>query len=184
MEGLHCATGNLFATMDGDGQNNPADLPLLLNEIKTTDVDMVVGWREDRQDHWSRRFVSYYGNKFRNLLTREVIRDTGCSLKVFHWRCVQNAPVFGGMHRYLPTIARMNGYGRIREVAVTHRNRKFGRSKYGLPKRILATIADSAGFLWIRRRMDLRAPSVAKATIDRRTLRRPLRITRASFSNE
>jgi len=131
--GFAAAHGRLVVTLDGDLQNDPADIPRLLP--MADEVDVVCGWRKDRQDDWLTRHVpSVVANWLIGLATGLPLHDNGCSLKVFRAEVVRPVRLEPGMHRYLPAIARQFGGGRVREVVVHHRARQFGRSKYGLSR--------------------------------------------------
>ncbi len=150
--GFQHARGSIVATLDGDGQNDPADIPRLLERLERGDVDMVNGVREKRRDSFVRKLSSRIGNGFRNWLTRESVSDVGCSLRVFRKWCVEGIPVFKGMHRFLPTLARMRG-ARIAELPVNHRPRGAGRTKYGIANRLWVGIADTFAVRWMQRRL-------------------------------
>ena len=131
--GFEAARGRLVVTLDGDLQNDPADIPRLLP--MADEVDIVCGWRKDRQDDWLTRHVpSVAANWLIGLATGLRLHDNGCSLKVFRAEAVKPLRLEPGMHRYLPAIARQAAAGRVREVVVHHRARQFGRSKYGLSR--------------------------------------------------
>lgn len=137
--GFAHARGRLIATMDGDLQNDPADIPKLLALASAFDV--VVGWRRPRKDPWlTRRVPSMVANWLIGLVSGVRLHDNGCSLKVFRADMVKQLNLRPGMHRYLPALASQLG-GRVTEVVVTHRARRFGRSKYGL-SRIFRVVAD------------------------------------------
>lgn len=150
LAGLYAARGQVLATMDGDLQNDPADLPGLFAKIAGCDV--VCGYRANRRDTWSRRIASRIANRIRNWVTRDGIRDTGCSLKVFRQACLHDLPPLRGMHRFMPAYFRLHGR-RIEEVAVNHRARRHGASKYTNLRRLPTTVLDLAGFWWYRRRL-------------------------------
>jgi dolichol-phosphate mannosyltransferase len=147
--GLRLASGDVLVTIDGDLQNNPADLPRMLDELK--DADAVCGYRAKRKDTWARRVGSRIANRVRNWATHDGIRDTGCSLKVFRKICVQDLPEVEGVHRFMPAYFKLNGRT-IKEVAVDHRPRTMGNSKYTNMKRLPRTIFDLFGFVWYRKR--------------------------------
>lgn len=147
--GLQNAAGDVLVTMDGDRQNNPADIPKLLEALK--DSDVVCGYRANRRDTWSRRVGSRLANRVRNWFTHDGVRDTGCSLKVFKRICVGDLPPLRGVHRFMPAYFKLNG--RImKEMPVDHRARTLGQSKYTNLKRLPATVFDLIGFIWYRRR--------------------------------
>lgn len=149
LTGLRQAKGDVLVTMDGDRQNNPADIPRLIETLQ--DCDVVCGYRAERKDSWGRRVGSKLANRVRNWCTGDGIRDTGCSLKAFRRECVGDLPPVNGVHRFMPAYFRLNGR-RIREVAVDHRARTAGKSKYTNLKRLPGTIFDLVGFVWYRRR--------------------------------
>ena len=147
--GLKRAAGDVLVTLDGDMQNNPADIPRLLAELK--DADAVCGFRAKRKDTWARRVGSRLANRVRNWATHDGIRDTGCSLKVFRKACVSDLPPLEGVHRFMPAYFKLHGRV-IKEVAVDHRARTMGTSKYTNMKRLPRTIFDLFGFVWYRKR--------------------------------
>lgn len=151
--GFRHASADILATLDGDGQNDPADIPMMVKKLLDENADIINGWREKRQDNFVRRISSGIANGFRNWLTGEKIRDVGCALRVFRKMCVKDIPVFKGMHRFFPTLVRMAGYERIFEIAVNHRPRKMGKTKYGINNRLWVGIADTIAVCWMRRRM-------------------------------
>jgi dolichol-phosphate mannosyltransferase len=150
--GFSRAWGGLIATLDGDGQSDPADVPRLVAYLRSKDLDLVNGRRENRRDGFVRKASSKIANAYRNRLTGENVTDVGCSLRVFRRGCVEGLFVFKGMHRFLPTLIRMNGYDRIAEVAVRHRPRLRGRTKYGIRNRVWVGIADTFAIRWMRER--------------------------------
>ena len=149
--GFHAAKGKIIATIDGDRQNDPADLPIVADKILSEDWDMVNGYRATRQDNWIRKMVSKIGNGVRNAVTGKTVRDVGCSTRAFKRECVQELPCFKGMHRFLPTFISMKGYN-ITEIPVNHRQRELGTSKYTTWNRMWVGIADVTGVLWLRKR--------------------------------
>lgn len=151
--GLQLASGDVLATIDGDLQNNPADIPRMLEELNG--YDAVCGFRAKRKDTWARRVGSRLANRVRNWATHDGIRDTGCSLKVFRKICVNDLPHVEGVHRFMPAYFKLNGR-KIKEVAVDHRARTMGTSKYTNMKRLPRTIFDLFGFVWYRKRYLLR----------------------------
>jgi glycosyltransferase involved in cell wall biosynthesis len=149
--GFRHARGAIVVTMDADLQNDPADIPALLAVLASGAADMVNGVRAERHDSWLRRVSSRIGNGFRNRMTGESVTDVGCSLRAFRREFVLDAPLFRGMHRFLPTLARMQG-ARLAEVPVRHRPRRFGRTKYGVGNRLWVGIEDTLGVRWLQRR--------------------------------
>ena len=149
LTGLRMAAGDVLVTLDGDLQNNPADIPRLLAELG--DADAVCGYRAKRKDTWARRVGSRLANRVRNWATHDGIRDTGCSLKVFRKHCVADLPSVEGVHRFMPAYFKLNGRV-IKEVPVDHRARTMGASKYTNMKRLPRTLFDLFGFVWYRKR--------------------------------
>ena len=146
--GLRSATQPLVAIMDGDGQNDPADFSRLIGVLRNSGADVVCGYRAHRHDTWQRRVVSRIGNRIRRAFLHDGARDTGCSQKVFRRELVELLVPFRGMHRYLPAIFRHAGL-RVTEVAVNHRARLGGVSKYGNWHRALDGIFDLMGVSWL-----------------------------------
>ncbi len=149
--GFAAARGSAIVTLDADLQNDPADIPAMLALYGKDGIDMVVGWRKKRQDSPAKRWASKWGNMVRNALTRENIKDTGCSLKVLRASMAKRLPMFAGMHRFLPTLMKMQG-ARIAEVAVNHRPRLHGASKYGIWDRAKKTCFDLLAVRWMQSR--------------------------------
>lgn len=150
-QGVIEARGVLVVTLDGDLQNDPADIPRLLAPLDRGEADMVNGFRRDRRDGIVRKLSSRIANGFRNRLTGESVRDVGCSLRAFRRTAALGVPVFRGMHRFLPTLARLQG-ARLLEIPVRHRARHFGRTKYGIGNRLWVGIADTLAVRWWQRR--------------------------------
>ena len=148
--GIRHAKGDVLITLDGDRQNVPADIPKLLEKLK--EADMVCGYRAQRNDSLWRKVQSRIANGIRNYLTGDTIIDTGCSLKVFRRDCFQNVKFFTGMHRFMPTLARMEGY-RIAQVPVSHRPRVKGTTKYSFGNRAFASLHDLFAVRWMQRRL-------------------------------
>lgn len=152
--GIAAATYPWIATLDGDGQNDPADIPPVLaalQEPANRDVAMVCGRRRRRQDSWLKRTSSRIANGVRRRLLRDETLDTGCGLKVFRRELFQRMPWFDHMHRFLPALARREG-ARVLSVDVRHRPRTRGRSKYGVHNRLWVGIVDLIGVMWLQRR--------------------------------
>ena len=149
--GFRAARGSVIVTLDADGQNDPADIPALLDELARSDAAAVAGYRAARQDTAWKRLQSRIANGVRNRLNHETIRDTGCSLKAFRADAVRDLPLFTGMHRFLPTLVKMRG-GAVAEVPVRHRPRRFGTTKYGMWNRVFRSLADALAVRWMQRR--------------------------------
>ncbi len=147
--GFKAARGRIVVTMDADLQNDPRDIPSLLTAIEGHDA--AVGYRRVRRDTWMRRVSSRIGNSVRNRLSGDDIIDTGCSLKAFRRECLREIKLFTGMHRFLPTLLRIDGY-RIVQVPVNHRERRAGRSKYGVWNRLFRSSADLLAVRWMKKR--------------------------------
>jgi glycosyltransferase involved in cell wall biosynthesis len=132
--GFAHARGRLIATSDGDLQNDPRDIPTMVEWIEKG-YDIVCGWRKDRKDTLSRRVPSALANRLISAVTRVRLHDYGCSLKVFRAEVIKPLKLYGEMHRFLPAIASEQGVA-IKEVAVNHRARKYGESKYGISRTV------------------------------------------------
>jgi glycosyltransferase involved in cell wall biosynthesis len=130
--GIDHARGAVLVTMDGDLQNDPEDIPLLLAKIEEGH-DLVVGWRHDRQDHWSRVLPSRVANRLIARVTGVPIRDNGCSLKAYRADLIKRIPLYSEMHRFIPAMASLAA-PRLAQVRVRHHPRRFGRSKYGFSR--------------------------------------------------
>lgn len=151
--GFRHAKGETFVTLDGDGQNDPANIPLLVKALLENNADMVNGWRMKRRDNIIRRFSSRLANGFRNILTGEHIRDVGCSIRAFRRECVKEIVPFKGMHRFFPTMLKLSGYNKIIEIPVNHRPRHAGKTKYGINNRLWVGILDVLAVCWMRKRL-------------------------------
>jgi dolichol-phosphate mannosyltransferase len=161
--GFRHARGAIVVTLDADLQNDPADIPRLLARLEggpgspgsDTEAagacDVVCGVRVNRRDSWMRRLSSGIANAVRNRLTRESVTDVGCTLRACRAEYLQRIPVWNGMHRFLPTLLRMEG-ARIAEVEVRHRPRRFGEPKYNIRNRIWRASTDLLGVRWLQTR--------------------------------
>ncbi len=145
--GMHAARGQVVAFMDGDMQNDPADLPLLLAELEKG-ADLACGYRKNRRDTFFRRFQSRIANFIRSRLVKDGVRDTGCSLKAMRKECREALPLFDGMHRFIPALIKGMGY-RIVELPVNHRPRERGVSKYTIWNRGLRATRDMFAVRWL-----------------------------------
>jgi len=148
--GFDQASHPVVVTLDADLQNDPADIPAML-ALFDQGYGMAIGWRKKRQDTWSKRIGSKIGNAIRNRITRESVRDTGCSLKVMRRDLLLRIPRFKGMHRYLPTLMKLQGAS-VAEMPVNHRERHAGVSKYSNWQRALVGIRDLLGVRWLQDR--------------------------------
>ncbi|MBB3139204.1 glycosyltransferase [Halomonas organivorans] len=155
-QAAHLARGEWLATLDGDGQNDPADLPQLIERARQGDVSLVAGHRTTRRDDWLKRLSSRVANRVRSALLKDNTPDTGCGLKVIHRRSFLRLPYFDHMHRFLPALILSQG-GRCVSLPVNHRPRGAGRSHYGLNNRLWAGLLDMLGVMWLRYRSRLPA---------------------------
>jgi dolichol-phosphate mannosyltransferase len=150
--GVHAAHGEVIVTLDGDGQNDPADIPALLRVLRDhPGVGLVTGWRVRRRDSWSKRAASRIANAVRGWLLGDGVPDTGCGLKVMPRAVFLRLPYFDHMHRFLPALVRREGLD-VMVVPVSHRPRAAGTSKYGNLRRALVGVVDLLGVMWLRRR--------------------------------
>ena len=145
--GLHAARGAVAVLIDGDLQNDPADIPKLLAEIERG-ADLVCGYRAQRKDTAVKRITSRVANFVRSRFTKDGVRDTGCTLKAMRRECIGALVPFKGMHRFIPALIKGAGY-RLVEIPVNHRPRKFGESKYGLGNRAVRATLDMFGVRWL-----------------------------------
>jgi len=147
--GVKAAQAPLIATLDGDGQNDPADIPRLLQVFNSPDspvnLQLVIGHRRKRQDSWVKRSSGRVANRVRGYLLRDRTPDTGCGLKFL------GLPFFDHMHRFLPALILRNG-GAVLSVEVNHRPRKHGQSHYGVWDRLWVGLVDLLGVMWLQRR--------------------------------
>jgi glycosyltransferase involved in cell wall biosynthesis len=146
--GFRHARGSAVVTLDGDLQNDPADIPRLVAGLR--DWDAVCGIRTRRQDSWIKKVSSRIANGFRNWATGDDIVDTGCTLKAYRRECVSELELYHGMHRFLPTLLKMRGY-RVTQVSVNHRPRLRGNTKYGTWGRLVKGLADLYVVRWMKK---------------------------------
>ncbi|MEP7015083.1 MAG: glycosyltransferase family 2 protein [Verrucomicrobiota bacterium] len=145
--GLQAARGVTAVLIDGDLQNDPADIPRLLEEI-ARGADLVCGYRANRKDTLVKRLTSRIANAVRSRFTKDGVRDTGCTLKAMRRECVSALLPFKGMHRFIPALVKGAGF-RLVEIPVNHRSRRFGESKYGLGNRAFRATTDMFGVRWL-----------------------------------
>lgn len=155
LSGVKAARADWIATLDGDGQNDPADLPVLWNAIRS-EADggarlLIAGHRTRRMDSWVKRRSSRIANQVRAALLKDSTPDTGCGLKMLSRSLFLELPAFDHMHRFLPALVLRHG-GRVRSVPVNHRPRQGGSSHYGTWGRLCAGIVDMLGVIWLQRR--------------------------------
>ena len=155
MNGVRAARGEWVATLDGDGQNDPADIPLLLaardGPERPANLQLVAGYRRRRHDSWLKRVSSRIANAVRSRLLGDATPDTGCGLKLIARAAYLELPYFDHMHRFLPALVQRNR-GATLSVEVNHRPRVRGRSNYGVLDRLWIGIADLLGVMWLKRR--------------------------------
>ncbi|MCU0600782.1 MAG: glycosyltransferase family 2 protein [Desulfobacterales bacterium] len=147
--GFDAARGEYVITMDSDLQNNPLDILNMIPYLGK--YDMVTGWRKDRHDTWWKKFSSRFANGVRNWLSRETIKDTGCSLKIMKTSYLKKIKMYKGLHRFLPTLMKMEG-ATVIEVPVSHRPRTRGVSKYGTWDRAFSGLRDLLAVRWMQDR--------------------------------
>ncbi len=145
--GANAARGAIVVLIDGDLQNDPADIPRLVAEIERG-ADLVCGYRIQRKDTLVKLLTSRIANFVRSRFTKDGVRDTGCTLKAMRRECVRTLVPFKGMHRFIPALIKGAGY-RLVEVPVNHRARRFGTSKYGLGNRAVRATVDMFGVRWL-----------------------------------
>jgi dolichol-phosphate mannosyltransferase len=151
--GFRAACGEFIATLDGDGQNDPRDIPRLLDALQHKGVDMMCGIRTSRADNFVRRMSSRIANSVRSFFLKDNITDVGCSLRVFRRQCLDQVRFFRNAHRFFPALFIMAGFS-VAEMPVNHRPREHGTSKYGggINSRLWVGIADLYGVYWLRKR--------------------------------
>lgn len=154
--GIRLARADLIATLDGDGQNDPADLPAMLERMralpaKERDNLMLAGFRHKRYDSRIKLVSSYLARQARALLLRDTIPDSGCGIKMFTRSAFLELPYFDHMHRFLPVLMKRRG-GNVESIPVTHRPRHRGVSKYGIGNRLWVSLIDLLGVMWLQRR--------------------------------
>ena len=151
--GVKAARGRWIATLDGDGQNDPADIPKLLAERTgaTPEIKLFAGWRVSRRDNFGKRISSRIANAIRSAILKDATPDTGCGIKLFEREAFLDLPYFDHMHRYLPALMQRAGWRSV-SVPVNHRPRTAGISKYNNFNRALVGISDLRGVGWLIRR--------------------------------
>ena len=156
--GVKAARGAWIATLDGDGQNDPADIPKLLaaRDAASAEIKLFAGWRVDRQDSGSKRWASKWANAIRARMLHDDTPDTGCGTKLFERAAFLDLPWFDHMHRYLPALMQRAGWKTV-SVPVNHRPRSTGVSKYNNLNRALVGIRDLRGVAWLIQRSKLTA---------------------------
>ena len=147
--GLKEARGEIVISIDADLQNDPGDIPTLLEYLE--EYDMVTGWRQKRDDPWIKQITSKIANKIRNWLSGETIRDSGCTFRAYKRECLQDLKLYKGMHRFMPTLVKMEGF-RVIEIPIAHYPRKFGVSKYTTWNRMWRAFVDLLAVKWMKSR--------------------------------
>ncbi len=147
--GFKAARGAIIATLDADLQNDPMEIPRLIEMLN--ECDAVVGWRLKRQDPWLRRVSTRIANNVRNKLSGESIHDSACSLKVYKRACLEGLTLYKGMHRFMPTLVKMRGF-KVMEVPVSHHPRYAGKAKYGVWNRMFRAFVDLLAVRWMKKR--------------------------------
>lgn len=145
--GIKAAQYDYIVTMDGDGQNDPADIPCMLKYLQENDVDVVSGWRKHRKDTFMKRFVSRGANFLRHLLIHDGIHDSGCSLKVYKKECFKGVNLYGEQHRFIPALLKIKGFN-VGEVVVNHRPRTSGYTKYNWKRTIKGFVDMISVWFW------------------------------------
>ena len=150
--GIRDARGEYVITMDADLQNDPLDIPSLLAKVRDDGFDMACGTRvQSRKDSWLRRISSRIANRVRNRISNETISDSGCTFRAFRRKCFDALKLYKGMHRFLPTLFRIEGYS-VCEVPIRHHRRAAGKAKYGVWNRVFKTFADLLAVRWMKKR--------------------------------
>jgi glycosyltransferase involved in cell wall biosynthesis len=153
--GFRHARGNVWGTVDADMQNDPAEI-LRLMKLLSPDVDMVNGWRKDRQDKnkFMRRIQTKIANGIRNWISNDDIKDSACGLKVYKRQCLEGFTLYKGMHRFFPTLVRMRGF-KVIEVPISHHPRLTGTTKYKFGSRVFRALVDLLAVRWMKKRVIL-----------------------------
>jgi glycosyltransferase involved in cell wall biosynthesis len=146
--GLKAAEGEIIVTMDGDIQNDPRDIPKLLQKLG--EFDLVCGWRYRRYDPLRIKFASKIAYFIRNILTHDNIKDIGCGFKAYKRDCIDKLKLFERLHRFIPVLAMMEGF-KVTEVQINHRPRKYGKSKYRILRQALTGLIDLLAVVWMQK---------------------------------
>jgi dolichol-phosphate mannosyltransferase len=147
--GFKFAKGKYVITLDGDRQNDPTDIPKLVEAAQS--ADLVCGRRKNRRDPWSKKITSFFANQIRSRFCQDGVQDTGCSLKIYRSSSLKKIKMFNGMHRFLPALFIIEGF-KVVEVPVNHRERTKGKTKYNFFNRSFNTIADMFAVRWMSKR--------------------------------
>lgn len=145
--GIKAAQYDYIVTMDGDRQNDPADIPKLVNYLEENDLDIVSGWRKNRKDTVMKKFTSRVANFLRGIIVKDNIHDSGCSLKIYKKECFDHINLYGEMHRFIPAFLRIKGF-EVGEVVVNHRPRTAGVTKYNWKRTIKGFVDMISLWFW------------------------------------
>ncbi len=145
--GIKASQGKYIVAMDGDGQNDPADIPRLIEKLKKDNLDLVSGWRKERKDPWCKRMASRAAACLRRFLINDGIHDSGCTLKIYKRECFTNLDLVGEMHRFVPALLKIKGF-QIGEIPVKHHPRKFGQTKYNWKRGIKGNLDIISLWFW------------------------------------
>lgn len=145
--GIKAAEGTIIVTLDGDGQNDPADIPRMIEALEQGSHDLIAGWRKNRKDPFMKKLSSRAAALLRKLILNDGVHDSGCSLKVYKRECFENVDLAGEMHRFIPAILSMRGF-RVGEMVVNHRPRKHGHTKYAWSRGLKGVLDIFAVFFW------------------------------------
>lgn len=147
--GFRAALGEFVITLDGDRQNDPSDIPKMI--AMADQYDLVCGIRKKRRDKWLKRTISYWANAIRSRFCGDGVQDTGCSLKIYRKSCLNKIKMYHGMHRFLPALFKIEGFS-VGQLAVNHRKRDQGKTKYNFLNRSFNTVFDMFAVRWMRKR--------------------------------
>jgi len=145
--GFKYADGDVIVAMDGDGQNDPSDIPKMLKVLEDENVDVVSGWRKKRKDPFSKKIASRLAATLRKFLIDDGIHDSGCTLKVYRRECLEHLDLFGEMHRFIPALLKIKGF-KIGEVEVNHRPRETGKTKYNWKRGVKGILDMFSVWFW------------------------------------
>lgn len=145
--GIKAATKELIVTMDGDRQNDPADIPMMIDYLYEKNLDIVSGWRKKRKDTVLKRFISRGANFLRSILIHDGIHDSGCTLKVYRRECFEGVNIYGEQHRFIPALLKIKGFT-VGEVVVNHRPRTEGKTKYNWKRTIKGFVDMISVWFW------------------------------------
>lgn len=145
--GIKASNGDYIIAMDGDGQNDPADIPRLIEKLEKENIDVVSGWRKKRKDPFLKKLSSYLAAGLRKILINDGIHDSGCTLKIYRKKCFDYLDLTGEMHRFIPALLKIKGF-KTGEIEVNHRPRKYGKTKYGIARGIKGVLDMLSVWFW------------------------------------